>query len=165
MSTQALDQSAYILTADIGLVDVFKTDEEKSGGLHIEEIVARLPEGKKVHPQKLARCLRLLSTEHWWIEPSPDVFAPLRWALLNATGSPSWAWADPVAYSSLVAGTAMIEQMTDPAQLEDGTVEVAPLVRGLHSMGKTHIKDFWDWFMHEPDRLARFAQSMEGHGT
>lgn len=54
-----------------------KTDEEKRAGLHIEEIVARLQEGKKVHPKKVARCLRLLSTKHWWIEPEPGVFSPL----------------------------------------------------------------------------------------
>ena len=66
MSTQSLDQAAYILTADIGLINVFRTDEEKTKGLHVEEMVARLPDDKKVDPQKLARCLRLLSTEHWY---------------------------------------------------------------------------------------------------
>ena len=71
MSTQSLDQAAYILTADIQLIDVFHTDEEKTKGLHVDEMVARLPQGKKVDPQKLARCLRLLSTEHWSV-PTPD---------------------------------------------------------------------------------------------
>ncbi|KAI0737650.1 hypothetical protein C8Q80DRAFT_1276390 [Daedaleopsis nitida] len=94
MSTQSLDQAAYILTADIRLLDVFKTDQEKRTGLHVDEMVARLPAGKKVDPDKLARCLRLLSTEHWWIEVSRHVFAPLRWALLNTPGSPSWAWGE-----------------------------------------------------------------------
>ena len=60
-----LDTSAYILTADIGLMDVFRTDEERTTGLSVSEMVARLPEGKKVNPQKLARCLRLLSVDHW----------------------------------------------------------------------------------------------------
>ena len=60
-----LDTSAYILTADIGLMNVFRTDEERTAGLSVSEMVARLPEGKKVNPQKLARCLRLLSVDHW----------------------------------------------------------------------------------------------------
>ena len=60
-----LDTSAYILTADIGLMDVFRTDEERTAGLSVSEMVTRLPEGKKVNPQKLARCLRLLSVDHW----------------------------------------------------------------------------------------------------
>ena len=65
MSTKTVDTASYILTADIGLVDVFETDEERCRGLSVEEMVSRLPEGKKTNPQKLARCLRLLSTEHW----------------------------------------------------------------------------------------------------
>ena len=65
MSMRMLDTSAYILTADIGLMDVFRTDEERTTGLSVSEMVTRLPEGKKVSPQKLARCLRLLSVDHW----------------------------------------------------------------------------------------------------
>ena len=42
-------------------------DEERTKGLHVDELVARLPDGKKVEPQKLARCLRLLSAEHWYV--------------------------------------------------------------------------------------------------
>ena len=57
----------YSLTAHIGLIDVFKSDEERTKGLHVDELVARLPDGKKVEPQKLARCLRLLSAEHWYV--------------------------------------------------------------------------------------------------
>ncbi|TFK85023.1 S-adenosyl-L-methionine-dependent methyltransferase [Polyporus arcularius HHB13444] len=164
MSTQSLDQAAYIMTADIQLIDVFHTEQEKTAGLHVNEIVARLPEGKKVDPQKLARCLRLLSTEHWWIEPSSEVFAPLRWALINTTGSSTWAWADPVSYGTLVGSVAFTEQMTDPAKIDDDTIDAAPFVRGFHRMGMTHIKNWWDWFMQEPDRLERFARSMEGSG-
>ena len=62
---RTMDTAAYILTADIGLVGVFLTDEERTSGLSVEEMVSRLPEGKKVDPHKLARCLRLLSVEHW----------------------------------------------------------------------------------------------------
>ena len=60
MSVKALDQTAYMLTADIDLLDVFKTEDEKMNGLHVDEIVARLPKEKKVDPQKLGRSLRLL---------------------------------------------------------------------------------------------------------
>ena len=70
MSVKALDQTAYMLTADIDLLDVFKTEDEKINGLHVDEIVARLPKEKKVDPQKLGRSLRLLSTEHWYVLPS-----------------------------------------------------------------------------------------------
>ncbi len=76
MSTQSLDQAAYIMTADIQLIEVFHTEQEKTEGLHVNEIVARLPEGKKVDPQKLARCLRLLSTEHWYLPSHPRAISP-----------------------------------------------------------------------------------------
>lgn len=69
MSIKTLDQTAYMLTADIDLLDVFRTEEEKVNGLHVDEMVARLPKGKKVDPQKLGRSLRLLSTEHWYASP------------------------------------------------------------------------------------------------
>ena len=65
MSYQVVEPVANILTAEIGLIGVFRTNEERAAGLHVNEMVARLPEGKKVNPGKLARCLRLLSTEHW----------------------------------------------------------------------------------------------------
>ena len=71
MSVKTLDQTAYMLTADIDLLDVFRTADEKAGGLHVDEMVARLPKGKKVDPQKLGRTLRLLSTEHWYVHPRP----------------------------------------------------------------------------------------------
>ena len=74
MSTQMLDTAAYITTGHIGLVNVFATDAERAAGLPVDELVARLPPSKKVNPQKLARCLRLLSGEHWWTEPAPGVF-------------------------------------------------------------------------------------------
>ena len=67
MSVKVLDQTAYMLTADIDLLDVFKTEEEKFNGLHGNEMVARHPRGKQVDPQKLGRSLRLLSTEHWYV--------------------------------------------------------------------------------------------------
>ena len=43
MSVKVLDQTAYMLTADIDLLDVFKSEEEKFNGLHVNEMVARLP--------------------------------------------------------------------------------------------------------------------------
>ncbi|KAM5543341.1 hypothetical protein V8D89_003215 [Ganoderma adspersum] len=164
MSVKALDQTAYMLTADIDLLDVFKTEDEKTDGLHVDEIVARLPKEKKVDPQKLGRSLRLLSTEHWWIEKSADVFAPLRWALLNTPGTPSHAWADSSSNAALIGSQAFVAQMTDPAQLPLDTIEAAPIVRGLHAMGNTHIKNFWGWLAQDPDRLGGFARSMEGLG-
>ena len=65
MSTQMLDTAAYILTADIDLLSVFRDDDERANGLHVDEMVTRLPENKKVNPRKLARCLRALTTDHW----------------------------------------------------------------------------------------------------
>ncbi|PIL28325.1 hypothetical protein GSI_09614 [Ganoderma sinense ZZ0214-1] len=92
MSVKPLDQTAYMLTADIDLLDVFRTEDEKTDGLHVHDIVARLPEEKKVDPQKLGRSLRLLSIKHWWVEKSADVFAPLRWARLNMPRTQSHVW-------------------------------------------------------------------------
>lgn len=65
MSAGTADTASYMLSADIGLVGVFQTEEERYAGLSVQELVSRLPDGKKVNPQKLARCLRLLSAEHW----------------------------------------------------------------------------------------------------
>ena len=65
MALQSVDTAAYILTSDIGLIGVFRTEKERTNGLHVEEMISRLPEGKKVPAHKLARCLRLLGGEHW----------------------------------------------------------------------------------------------------
>ena len=67
MAFKATETAASILVADIGLVGVFSSDEERRQGLHVDEMVSRLPEHKKVNPHKLARCLRLLTTEHWYV--------------------------------------------------------------------------------------------------
>ncbi|KAI0746870.1 O-methyltransferase-domain-containing protein [Daedaleopsis nitida] len=166
MASRSLDQAAYILTADIRLLDVYRTDQERLDGLHITEMVARLPKTKRVDGQKLARCLRLLSTDHWWVEPSPNVFAPLRWALLNIPDSPTWAYADPGSATILVASTAVVSHMKVQVQthFDCDTVETAPFVRAIHAMGNQHIRDYWGYLEEDPDRLARFARSMEGTG-
>ena len=164
MCSQSLDQAAYLLTADIRLLDVFRTDEEKARGLHVRDMVARLPAGKKVNEQTLARSLRLLTTEHWWAEPAPDVFAPLRWALLNTPDTPSYALCDPPSTSGLLGSVTFVEHATDPAQMNLDTVQATPFVRAIHAMGETHIKDFWHWIEQDPARDARFARAMEGLG-
>ncbi|KAI9429480.1 hypothetical protein BJY52DRAFT_1345215, partial [Lactarius psammicola] len=53
-------------------------------GLHAREIAK--PMG--VHPAKLARILRLLATNHIFIEVSPDVFANNRLSTVLDTGKP-----------------------------------------------------------------------------
>ena len=191
MSCAPLDTAVYSLTAHIGLVDMFRSDEERTNGLHVDELVARLPEGKKVNPQKLARCLRLLSAEHWyvfsghrtasgwtmrtkpisralsvgrWTEPKLDVFAPTRWALLNTTGSPTWAWHDPVANDDLVGCTAFVEHLTDPKTLNADTNDSSPFVTALTKGGRPQFKNYWEWINADPKRQEVFAHSMEGHG-
>ncbi len=99
-----------------------------------------------------------------WIEKSTDVFAPLRWALLNTPDTPSHAWAYSGSNAALIGSQAFVAQMTDPTQLLLDNIEAAPIVRGLHSTGNTHIKNFWDWLAQDPDRLGGFARSMEGLG-
>ncbi|TBU61151.1 hypothetical protein BD310DRAFT_239451 [Dichomitus squalens] len=135
LALRAVDTSAYILTADIELVDVFKSDEEKRGGLHVDHLVARLPAEKKVDSQKLARCLRLLAASHWWTEPSPDVFAPTRWALLNTAGSPSWAYARPAALGVMIGCSALTEHMIDSAGAEADTNDASPFSMALQKTG------------------------------
>ena len=98
------------------------------------------------------------------IEKSPNIFAPLRWALLNTPGTPSHAWADSSCKAALIGSTAFTAQMTDPTQFQLDNIEAAPVVRALHSMGNTHIKNFWDWLAQDADRLGGFARSMEGLG-
>ena len=164
VSTQMLDTAAYITTGHIGLVDVFKTDEERTAGLSVDEIVARLPADKKVNPQKLARCLRLLSVEHWWTKPALGVFAPTRWALANTLGTPLWAWHDPSSWGALVGATALTEHMTHPEKAFADDVESSPFNIAWHKMGNTQDQNWWKWLEREPERLSRFALSMEGIG-
>ena len=64
MSTKSLDSAAHILVAEIGLIGVFRNDEERVRGLHVDELVARLSDQKRVNGRKLTRCLRLLCIDH-----------------------------------------------------------------------------------------------------
>lgn len=182
MSSQVLDTAAYILTSDIGLLDVFHTEMERINGLHVDEMVARLPEGKKVNPHKLARCLRLLSVEHWcvivvcrparvssiirWIEPSQYVFAPTRWALLNTPGSPTEAYANPASWGTLFGASALTEHMTNPTTAFASDVESSPcgIARATVERASPEDKNWWKWLARDPERQARFAHSMEGLG-
>ncbi|KAI0746937.1 S-adenosyl-L-methionine-dependent methyltransferase [Daedaleopsis nitida] len=164
LSTGALDTSAWILTAQINLLDVFRTDEERKSGLHVDEMVARLPEDKKVNPEKLGRSLRFLSTEHMWTEPSPYTFAPTRWALLNQPGTVTWAMHDPVLWGTMVGCISLTENMVTPDTKDSEDVERAPFVTAWHNIGNTQDQTWWKWFEREPERQARFAQSMAGVG-
>ena len=157
-----LDTAAYITTGHIGLVNVFETDEERTAGLSVDEIVVRLPADKKVNPQKLARCLRLLSVEHWWTEPAPGVFAPTRWALINTVGTPQWAWYDPT-QGSLLGAIALTEHMIHPEKAFADDTGSSPWNMAWHKMGYTD-QTWWAWLNREPERLANFALSMEGLG-
>ncbi|KAI0711128.1 S-adenosyl-L-methionine-dependent methyltransferase [Cerioporus squamosus] len=164
MSAKTVDTASNIMTADIGLVDVFKHDEEKTRALHVDKMVSRLPQGKKVNPQKLARCLRLLSAEHWWTEPSPGVFAPTRWALLNTRDTPTWAFHDPPAWGAMIGCTAFTEHMTNPATMNADDIDSAPFVIDWHKRGNTQDANWWKWMEREPARTRAARSFRVRHG-
>ena len=99
-----------------------------------------------------------------WTEPGLDVFAPTRWALLNKTGSPTWAWHDPVVPVCLEGCTVFNEHMTDPASFKAVTINDSPYARALVKRSNSGFKNFWDYINADPKRQELFALCMEGIG-
>ncbi|KAF8259331.1 O-methyltransferase [Lactarius quietus] len=141
-------------------------------GLHTREIAK--PTG--VHPGKLARILRLLATNHIFIEVSPDVFANNRLSTVLDTGKP------------------VEELISNPESKHIGTSSIVPLIEQVLDVGfksssfltetlldpefghatepnKTALNkafgiegDMWSW-LERPDnrlRLVRFGAAMAG---
>ncbi|KAI9443140.1 O-methyltransferase [Lactarius indigo] len=143
-------------------------------GLHAQEIAK--PTG--VHPAKLARVLRLLATNHVFIEVLPDVFANNRLSTVLDTRKPvGLLISNPeskhigtfgiTSYIELVyefhVGAILIWALTiDTFDLEFGHA-TEPTKKALNKALSIE-GDMWNWF-EGPDnglRLARFGASMTG---
>ncbi|KAH9167780.1 S-adenosyl-L-methionine-dependent methyltransferase [Lactarius sanguifluus] len=133
-------------------------------GLHAWEIAK--PTG--VHPAKLSRVLRLLATNHIFIEVSPDVFANNRLSTVLDTGKP---------VDELISKLALIWVLTRSRSLDDAFKSSSYLTETLldpefgHATEPTKTAlnkafgfkgDMWDWIESLDNRLrhARFGDAM-----
>ncbi|KAH8978960.1 O-methyltransferase [Lactarius akahatsu] len=141
-------------------------------GLHAWEIAK--PTG--VHPAKLARTLRLLATNHIFIEVSPDVFANNRLSTVLDTGKPvEGLISNPESKHIGTFGiTSLIEHVLDEAfkgsSYQTETL-LDPQLGHATEPSKTSLNkafgfegDMWSWFEGPNNRLrlARFGAAMSG---
>ncbi|KAH9988258.1 O-methyltransferase [Russula compacta] len=141
-------------------------------GRHVSEIA----KPTKVHPGKLARVLRLLATNHIFVEVSPDVFANNRLSSVLDTGKPvEELLASPESkHIGTLGMTSIIEHVLDEGfKCSSYLTETILDPEFAHASEPTkcalnkafNIKgDMWDWF-EGPDnrlRLARFGAAMTG---
>ncbi|KAF9261543.1 S-adenosyl-L-methionine-dependent methyltransferase [Marasmius fiardii PR-910] len=140
-------------------------------GLHVEVIARKT----KLDSQKLSRLLRILATNHFYREVTPDVFANTRISSILDTGKPSEViLVDPehkhddttgvpalMALNldeSFKAAAYIWEALSEPSKNPDGSI-VSPFTRALGT-GKTLYQ-----YYRQPDqrfRAARFSIAMKG---
>ncbi|KAH9024032.1 O-methyltransferase [Lactarius deliciosus] len=141
-------------------------------GLHAWEIAK--PTG--VQPAKLARALRLLATNHIFIEVSPDVFANNRLSTVLDTGKPvEGLISNPESkYIGTFGITSLIEHVLDEA-FKGSSYQTETLLDPEYGHAteptKTSLNkafgfegDMWSWFEGSKNRLrlARFGAAMSG---
>ncbi|KAH8987939.1 O-methyltransferase [Lactarius hatsudake] len=141
-------------------------------GLHAWEIAK--PTG--VHPAKLARALRLLATNHIFIEVSPDVFANNRLSTVLDTGKPvEGLISNPESKHIGTFGiTSVIEHVLDEA-FKGSSYQTETLLDPEFGHAteptKTSLNkafgfkgDMWSWFEGPNNRLrlTRFGAAMSG---
>ncbi|KAI9437949.1 S-adenosyl-L-methionine-dependent methyltransferase [Lactarius indigo] len=143
-------------------------------GLHAWEIAK--PTG--VHPAKLARTLRLLATNHIFVEVSPDVFANNRLSTVLDTGKPvEELISNPESKHIGTFGiTSIIEHVLDEA-FKGSSYQTETLLDPEFGYAteptKTSLNkafgfegDMWSWFespgANNRLRLARFGAAMSG---
>ncbi|KAH9042198.1 S-adenosyl-L-methionine-dependent methyltransferase [Lactarius pseudohatsudake] len=141
-------------------------------GLHAREIAK--PTG--VHAAKLARVLRLLATNHIFIEVSPDVFANNRLSTVLDTGKPveelifnpeskhietfgMTSYIELVLDEGFKSSSYLTETLLDPEFGHATEPTKTALNKALGIEG-----DMWSWFEGPGNglRLARFGASMTG---
>ncbi|KAH9024028.1 S-adenosyl-L-methionine-dependent methyltransferase [Lactarius deliciosus] len=139
-------------------------------GLHAWEIAK--PTG--VHPAKLSRVLRLLATNHIFIEVSPDVFANNRLSTVLDTGkpvdelisNPESKFIGTIGLTSLIghildeafkSSSYLTETLLDPEFGHATEPTKAALNKAFGFEG-----DIWSWFERPNNRLrlARFGSAM-----
>jgi hypothetical protein len=141
-------------------------------GLHAWEIAK--PTG--VHPAKLARVLRLLATNHIFVEVSPDVFANNRLSTVLDTRKPvEELISNPeLKHIGTLGITSIIEHVLDEA-FKGSSYQTETLLDPEFGHASEPTKttlnkalgykgDFWSW-LEGPDnrlRLARFGAAMTG---
>ncbi|KAI9450108.1 S-adenosyl-L-methionine-dependent methyltransferase [Lactarius psammicola] len=121
-------------------------------GLHAWEIAK--PMG--IHPAKLSRVLRLLATNHIFIEVSPDVFANNRLSTVLDTGKPVEDLISNLD-ESFKSSSYLTETLLDPEFGHATEPTKTALNKACSFEG-----DMWSWF-ERPDnrlRLARFGSAM-----
>jgi len=141
-----------------------------SEGLHAREIAK--PTG--VHPAKLSRVLRLLATNHIFIEVSPDVFSNNRLSTVLDTGksveelisSPESKYAGTLGMTTLI-GHLLDEVFKSSSYLTETLLD--PELGHASEPTKTALNktfsfegDMWSWFEESDNklRLARFGAAM-----
>ncbi|KAF7347117.1 S-adenosyl-L-methionine-dependent methyltransferase [Mycena venus] len=141
-------------------------------GMHVQDIA----KPTKTDPTKFARVLRLLATNHIFVEVSPDVFANNRLSSVLDTGksideiiaSPDKKHDGPTAFGALLehlthevlpASSALPDVLLDP---QDGHSN-APNKTAFNKAFNTDLTLF-EWFNlpENARRMARFNRAMEG---
>ncbi|KAJ7028950.1 S-adenosyl-L-methionine-dependent methyltransferase [Mycena alexandri] len=141
-------------------------------GKHVKDIARPT----NIDPAKLARVLRLLATNHVFIEVSPDVFASNRMSSMLDTGkSIEEIMAKPDRkYDGTIAFGALLEHFSDDAfssstSLPDVIVDPhdglsnGPTTTAFNRAFKTDLP-FFEWFdlPAQAPRMARFSIAMDG---
>ncbi|KAI0260059.1 S-adenosyl-L-methionine-dependent methyltransferase [Gloeopeniophorella convolvens] len=130
----------------------------------------------KVHPGKLARILRLLSTNYIFTEVSPDVFANNRLSSVLDTGKPiDELLANPESkYVGTLGITSLMEHVLDEGFKASSYLTetiLDPKTGHAYEVNKTALnrafnveEDFWEWIEAPGNRLrlARFGSAMSG---
>ncbi|KAH9012304.1 S-adenosyl-L-methionine-dependent methyltransferase [Lactarius hengduanensis] len=133
-------------------------------GLHAWEIAK--PTG--VHPAKLSRVIRLLATNHIFIEVSPDVFANNRLSTVLDTGNPESKFIGTLGLTSLISlilddafksSSYLTETLLDPEFGHATEPTKTALNKAFGFEG-----DLWDWIESLNNRLrhTRFSKGMHG---
>ncbi|KAH9054229.1 O-methyltransferase [Lactarius vividus] len=138
----------------------FRPDFTSSQGLHAWEIAK--PTG--VHPAKLSRVLRLLATNHIFIEVSPDVFANNR--LSTPVDELDIKFIGTLGLTSLI-GHILDEAFKSSSYLTEALLDpefghaTEPTKTALNKAFKFE-GDMWNWFEGPNNRLrlARFGSAM-----
>ncbi|KAH9012303.1 S-adenosyl-L-methionine-dependent methyltransferase [Lactarius hengduanensis] len=139
-------------------------------GLHAWEIA----KPTSVHPAKLSRVLRLLATNHIFIEVSPDVFANNRLSTVLDTGKPvDELISNPESkFIGTLGLTSLISHILDEAFKSSSYLTetlLDPELGHATEPTKTALNkafgfegDMWSWFEHPNNRLrlARFGSAM-----
>ncbi|KAJ7888469.1 S-adenosyl-L-methionine-dependent methyltransferase [Mycena leptocephala] len=148
------------------------SSDDTTQGMHVKDIARPT----NIDPAKLARVLRLLATNHIFVEVAPDVFANNRLSYVLDTGksldeiiaSPDKKYEGPVAFGALLehltheafpASTALPDVIVDP---QDGFSN-APNKTAFNRAFNTNLTLF-EWFNlpEHAHRMARFNRAMEG---